>query len=90
VKNALFRFLRAVFCRHEFDIDDMVNTGIPYPQEPDKNDYKAWNKYYQTIYTCDAHLKRIKWPCTKCRKVFYAHCGLDILNHGKLKKDSKN
>ena len=21
---------------------------------------------------------RVKWPCYKCKKIFYAHCGLDI------------
>ena len=21
---------------------------------------------------------RVKWPCAKCEKIFYAHCGLDI------------
>lgn len=23
--------------------------------------------------------KRIKWPCAKCGKIFYAHCGVDII-----------
>jgi hypothetical protein len=23
------------------------------------------------------------WPCWKCKKVFTAHCGLDILKNGK-------
>ena len=81
----IFKFLRSLFCSHRFDIKDMQQTGIPYQQEPDKNDYRAWNKYHRQLYTCDAHLKRIKWPCCKCHKVFYAHCGLDILIMERLK-----
>ena len=25
----------------------------------------------------------VKWQCCKCKKVFAAECGLDILRHGK-------
>lgn len=25
----------------------------------------------------------VKWQCCKCKKVFVAECGLDILRHGK-------
>ena len=25
----------------------------------------------------------VKWQCCKCKKVFVAECGLDILKHGK-------
>jgi hypothetical protein len=86
--NILFQFFRSVFCSHKFDIKDMEQTGIPYPQEPDNDDFKAWRQYHEEIYTCDAYLKRIKWPCCKCHKVFYAHCGLDILRHGKIKNQA--
>ena len=28
---------------------------------------------------------RVKWPCMKCGKIFYAHCGLDIApKHGEV------
>lgn len=26
----------------------------------------------------------VKWPCSKCEKVFIEHCGLDMLNHGEI------
>lgn len=25
----------------------------------------------------------LKWPCSKCGKVFYEECGLDVLKHGR-------
>ena len=25
----------------------------------------------------------VHWPCSKCKKLFVAECGLDILRHGK-------
>ena len=28
----------------------------------------------------------VTWVCWKCGKVFHAHCGLDILNHGRPEK----
>ena len=31
----------------------------------------------------------VSWPCWKCGKVFKAHCGLDILNHGTCTKKLK-
>jgi hypothetical protein len=59
---------------------DLKKTGIPEPPEPTKNDYNEWNKWYETIYSFkhESHTKRVVWPCSKCGKVFYAHCGLDI------------
>ena len=33
--------------------------------------------------------RRVAWPCRKCGKVFYAHCGLDISpKHGFVFPDS--
>lgn len=29
--------------------------------------------------------RRVQWPCQKCGKVFFAHCGLDISpKHGPI------
>ena len=29
----------------------------------------------------------VSWPCSKCEKVYTAHCGLAILSHGKPIQD---
>ncbi len=29
----------------------------------------------------------VRWPCAKCGKVYVAHCGLEILSHGRPTQD---
>ena len=29
----------------------------------------------------------VSWACSKCGKIYIAHCGLDILSHGKPIQD---
>ena len=70
-------------CAHEFRLSDMKQTGILLPVKPSTNSFEAWTAYYRTVGQHPSHLKRISWPCRKCGEVFNAHCGLDILQHGK-------
>ena len=67
-------------CKHHFDLNDLKSTGIPPLEPPRTNDYDEWKVYYADVHTHDSHTKRVLWPCSKCGKTFYAHCGLDILN----------
>jgi hypothetical protein len=57
-------------CQHQFDIKDLELTGIPEPVEPPKEDYFGWLDYYKNYKNSDAHLKRVKWACTKCKRNF--------------------
>ncbi len=66
--------------KHDFNLDDLELTGFDPLKEPDNNDYDEWAKYYSEIYNHKSHTMRVKWPCRKCGEVFYAHCGIDILN----------
>jgi hypothetical protein len=80
-------WLRQKLCRHEFRYEDMALTGIPKPPEPDKNaGYQVWLEYLQGLDKSDWHTKRVRWTCSKCGRVFEAHCGLDILQHGRVIK----
>jgi len=75
----LVMWLRQRFCRHTFAIDDLSLTGIPEQEKPiDQRDYKAWERYWQQYWHGDCNEKRVKWPCSKCGRIFYAHCGLNI------------
>jgi hypothetical protein len=38
------------------------------------------------MYDGDHIRKRVSCPCSKCGKVFYAHCGLDITGNWKRRK----
>jgi hypothetical protein len=85
VKDALRVFpvrcwtlLRRPACFHEFNFYDIKLTNIPMPPEPERTDYRGWEKYYSNFYKCEAITKRVEWKCCKCGNVFYAHCGLDI------------
>lgn len=74
-------------CEHIFDERDLKFTNIPEPEKPAKNaSYAEWEKYHSGFYESDFVNKRVVWPCSKCKKEFHAHCGLDILNHGKILK----
>lgn len=82
----LVRWLRRATCRHEFVLDDLKHTGIPEPEKPkDAADYAAWAEYFKGL---DQHIHfthRVQWPCRKCGKHFFAHCGLDISGkHGRI------
>ena len=80
LKRLLGRFKRK--CKHEFALNDLRLTGIPEPEKPTGNDYKAWCEYFGKRYDHDSFTKRVAWPCAKCGEVFYAHCGLDIYKYG--------
>jgi hypothetical protein len=73
------------FCHHEFAYEDLAQTGIAEPEKPASiHDYASWQKWYEHYYESDHVKKRVCWPCDKCWKVFYAHCGLDIMGtHGR-------
>lgn len=70
-------------CQHEFQLKDLKGTGIPEPEKPKSNDFHEWGKYLDELYRGESFTKRVQWPCRKCGKTFYAHCGLDIApKHG--------
>lgn len=78
----MWPFVKKVVCRHAFYLKDLKQTGIPKSTTPTSAiDFKAWQEYYRQLNNSKAphHAKRVKWPCHKCGKVFYAHCGLDII-----------
>ena len=63
----------------------MTLTGIQEQKRPAENaTYAEWMEWHLGRDKDPAHTKRVSWPCAKCGEVFYAHCGLDILNHGKI------
>jgi len=80
---SLFEWMKRATCSHEFRLDELKKTGIAELETPKNNDYSEWMEYYSKIFKHESHTKRVMWPCSKCKKVFYAHCGLDILDHGK-------
>ena len=76
-------------CRHKFDMADLKQTGIPELEPPKTRGYKEWERYHTEIYKHDSVTKRVRWPCAKCGKVFYAHCGLDIGHEGNIIRKKK-
>lgn len=71
--------VRQKICRHEFDLSDLRKTGIPDPVRPsDQSGYQAFVDWHHELLYGDSVMKRVVWPCSKCGKTFYAHCGLDI------------
>ena len=81
VKENLVRWIRHKLCRHQFDLDNLELTGIKEVEQPSsKVSYKEMEKWYNNRSTKDAFIKRVKWPCAKCGKVFFAHCDLDVLS----------
>lgn len=80
-------WLRQTTCLHYFKLSDLSLTGIVAPEPPAKNArYDEWEKWFQNQDKVDAFTKRVQWPCAKCGKMFFAHCGLDILSHGTLEQ----
>ena len=86
--SALLCLLRPA-CKHTFDMADLEKTGIPEIEPPKTRGYKEWEQYFSKIYSCDGVTKRVRWPCSKCGKVFYAHCGLDIGHEGNIIRKKK-
>lgn len=79
--NLTTRFKRAT-CSHEFDNGDLDLTNILRPDEPARGaGQAAWDKWAEEVVLGNHpwHTHRVEWPCKKCGKIFYAHCGLDIL-----------
>ena len=79
--------IKQFFCQHEFKLKDLKTTGIPEPTKPSASclDYKTlndfferWQRYWDTYYHGEWVNKRVSWTCHKCKKEFFAHCGLDI------------
>jgi hypothetical protein len=81
--DRLLKYLKQRFCSHVFDIKDIENTNIPEPEKPNKYaGYTTWADYHTSYYDSDHVTKRIKCKCSKCGKLHYAHCGLEL--DGKL------
>ncbi|MCK5316873.1 MAG: hypothetical protein KAJ55_03110 [Anaerolineales bacterium] len=76
-------------CKHTFDMDDLEQTGIPELEPPKTRGYKEWERYFSKVYSHEGVTKRVRWPCSKCGKVFYAHCGLDIGHEGNIIRKKK-
>lgn len=76
----LANWFQKKICKHRFAYEDLRQTGIKEIEPPKENSYEAWCKYYESYWTQEAVTKRVVWPCDKCGKKFYAHCGLDIIN----------
>ncbi len=78
-------WLKRRTCRHSFALEALKLTDIPEPVKPEVNDYAGWTRYWDEYYSGDWVTKRVRWPCAKCGKVFYDHCGLDISpEHGPM------
>ena len=82
-------YLRQLKCNHKFDMADLKQTGIPELEPPKTRGYKEWERYFTAIYKHESVTKRVRWPCSKCGKVFYAHCGLDIGHEGNIIRKKK-
>lgn len=81
----MVRWLRWKFCRHEFRWDDLKQTGIKEQERPaDNASYDEWLQWHINTIKEPAFTHGVSWPCVKCGRTFYAHCGLDILRHGKI------
>jgi hypothetical protein len=76
-------------CKHTFDMVDLEQTGIPELEPPETRGYEEWERYFTAIYKHESVTRRVKWPCSKCGKVFYAHCGLDIAHEGNIVRKKK-
>ena len=75
-------FFNRKYCKHEYYIEDIQQTGIEQLKKPSSNDFFEWAEYFQGIYDHDSRTKRVRASCRKCGKIEYAHCGLDF--KGKL------
>lgn len=84
----VIKFLANLFkqtkCSHEFNLNELQLTNIPEPVKPNNNSYRDWVDYHSSYYDHPFNTNRVLWPCRKCGKIFYAHCGLDILKHGQM------
>ena len=80
------RWIRQHFCRHTFRLADLQLTGIKEAEKPASSaPYKEQEAWFINRYTEDAFTKRVSWRCSKCGRIFYAHCGLDISpEHGPI------
>lgn len=74
----MFRWLKKKLCNHEFKPSDLTQTGIKEQEKPESSNYREWLAYYEGRDKHPSHTHRVWWPCHKCGKGFYAHCGLDI------------
>lgn len=82
VSVVLWRLVRGVFaysCRHDFRNSDLSLTGIAIPVLDKTAGYDAGLKYFAGLSAHPSHTHRVQWPCAKCGKLFFAHCGLDVL-----------
>ena len=70
--------IKQQICRHIFDLSQLEKTNIPELEIPKTRGYKEWEQYFSKLDKHESHTKRVKWPCSKCGRIFYAHCGLDI------------
>ena len=70
-------------CSHTFIPRDLEKTNIPTVSKPNGG-YPEWSAYFADVLSSSGHTKRVRWPCSKCKRSFYAHCGLDIAENGKI------
>ena len=69
--------MKQALCRHKFYTEQISPKDYTPPDRPDG--ISICDEYRHPSFT-----KRVCWPCGKCGKRFYAHCGLDIVGtHGK-------
>lgn len=80
----LVRCAWAPKCNHEFALSDLHKTGIEPTPAPKTRGYEEWQEYFRLWNNEPAHSERVEWKCCKCGEIFRAHCGLDILKHGKI------
>jgi hypothetical protein len=69
--DRLVRWLRQILCRHEFYTNELSKDYTP-PEMPENLNW--WDERKHPAFT-----QRVCWPCHKCGKKFYSHCGLDIV-----------
>lgn len=77
--------LKQTFCRHQFNLKDLVKTRIPEPEKPQNPlSRKEWAKYWKNYYDGEWVEKSVKWHCSKCKKVFFGRNGLEISRRGNI------
>jgi hypothetical protein len=76
--NEKLKTRRQKRCNHAFDLGDLKQTGIEPPTIHKDATLQEKIRFNQNLSKHPSHTERVIWPCCKCGKVFYAHCGLDI------------
>ena len=48
------------------------------PEKPKTDLYTDWAKYFSSYASHQSVTHRVVCQCTKCHKVYYARCGLEL------------